>query len=65
MLINISAKAVRHAKCLTFQPVEVAVPRRLFAAILKRIQQLRKDAAGLALSGRFDEPFKLGPVVMA
>ena len=30
----------RHAKYVTFQLAEVAVPRRLFAAILDRITQL-------------------------
>jgi hypothetical protein len=33
-LIKIGAKVVRHAKAVTFQLVEVAVPRVLFAAIL-------------------------------
>jgi hypothetical protein len=40
-LIKIGAKVVRHAKYVTFQLAEVAVPRRLFAAILERIQRLR------------------------
>jgi len=30
----------RHAKYVTFQLAEVAVPRRLFASILDRIPQL-------------------------
>ena len=38
-LIKIGAKVVRHAKCVTFQLAEVAVPRELFAAILDRIQR--------------------------
>ena len=33
------AKVVRHAKYVTFQMAEVAVPRELFAAILERIQR--------------------------
>jgi hypothetical protein len=40
-LIKIGAKVVRHAKYVTFQLAEVAVPRKLFAAILERIQRLR------------------------
>jgi hypothetical protein len=40
-LIKIGAKVVHHAKYVTFQLAEVAVPRRLFAAILERIQRLR------------------------
>ncbi|GJM24824.1 MAG: hypothetical protein DHS20C16_12390 [Phycisphaerae bacterium] len=40
-LIKIGAKAVHHANYVTFQLAEVAVPRKLFAAILKRIQRLR------------------------
>ena len=38
-LIKIGAKVVRHAKYVTFQLAEVAVPRELFAAILDRIQR--------------------------
>ena len=40
-LIKIGAKVVRHAKAVTVQLAEVAVPRRLFAAILERIDRLR------------------------
>lgn len=40
-LIKIGAKVVRHAKAVTFQLAEVAVPRALFAAILRRIGRLR------------------------
>ena len=40
-LIKIGAKVVTRSKSLTFQMAEVAVPRRLFAAILGRIDQLR------------------------
>jgi hypothetical protein len=40
-LIKIGAKVVSHAKAVTFQLAEVAVPRALFAAILGRIGQLR------------------------
>ena len=38
-LIKIGAKVVRHAKYVTFQMAETVVPRRLFAAILDRIQR--------------------------
>jgi hypothetical protein len=40
-LIKIGAKVVRHSKYVFFQMAEVAVPRKLFAAILERIQCLR------------------------
>ena len=39
-LVKTGAKVVRHAKYVTFQLAEVAVPRRLFAAILDRIGRL-------------------------
>ena len=39
-LIKIGAKVTRHSKYVTFQLAEVAVPRRLFAAILDRIERL-------------------------
>jgi len=39
-LAKIGAKVTRHAKYVTFQLAGVAVPRRLFAAILDRIAQL-------------------------
>lgn len=35
------AKVVRHAKAVTFQLAEVAVPRALFEAILEQIGRLR------------------------
>jgi len=40
-LVKIGAKVVRHAKYVTFQLAEVAVPRKLFQAILRRIAKLR------------------------
>ena len=40
-LIKIGAKVVRHSKYVFFQMAEVAVSRKLFAAILERIQHLR------------------------
>ncbi len=39
-LVKIGAKVVRHAKYVTFQLAEVALTRRLFAAILDRIERL-------------------------
>jgi hypothetical protein len=38
-LIKIGAKVVRHAKYVTFQLAEVAVPRELFATILDRVRR--------------------------
>ena len=38
-LIKIGAKVVRHAKYVAFQMVEVAVPWRLYRAILERIRR--------------------------
>jgi hypothetical protein len=40
-LVKIGAKVVRSARYVTFQLAEVAVSRRLFAAILQRIERLR------------------------
>lgn len=34
------AKVIRHAKYMTFQLAEVAMPRRLFAEILDRMARL-------------------------
>ena len=39
-LVKIGAKVTRHAKYVTFQLAEVAVPRRLFTAIHDRIARL-------------------------
>jgi len=39
-LVKIGAKVVRHAKYVTFQLAEVAITRKLFAAILERIERL-------------------------
>ena len=44
-LIKIGAKVVAHAKYVTFQLAEVAVPRQLFAAILEEIGRLRLACA--------------------
>jgi hypothetical protein len=40
-LVKIGARIVRHGRYVVFQLAEVAVPRALFAAILKRIDRLR------------------------
>jgi hypothetical protein len=39
-LVKIGAKVVRHARYVVFQMAEVAIPRRLFATILRRISRL-------------------------
>jgi hypothetical protein len=44
-LIKIGAKVVCHSKYVTFQLAEVAVPRKVFAAILRRIDRLRLACA--------------------
>ena len=38
-LIKTGAKVVRHARYVTFQLAEVAVPRKIFAAIFARIRR--------------------------
>ena len=40
-LIKIGAKVVRHGRYITFQLAEVAIPRSLFANILRLIDDLR------------------------
>ncbi len=40
-LIKIGAKIVRHARYVTFQMAEVAIPRKLFREILRRIDRLK------------------------
>ncbi len=40
-LIKIGAKVVAHSRYVFFQMAEVAVPKRLFRAILDRIRRLR------------------------
>ena len=40
-LIKIGAKIVCHARYVTFQMAEVAIPRKLFRAILQRIARLK------------------------
>jgi hypothetical protein len=43
-LIKIGAKVVHHARRVVFQLAEVAIPRPLFAAILRRIERLHLTA---------------------
>ncbi len=40
-LIKIGAKVVRHGRYVTFQLAEVAIPKSLFAEILRLIERLR------------------------
>ena len=47
-LIKIGAKIVHHARCVTFQLAEVAIPRTLFREILRRIEQLKRRPPALA-----------------
>ncbi len=44
-LVKIGAKMVRHGRYVTFQLAEVAIPRRLFAEILRLIDGLRPKPA--------------------
>jgi hypothetical protein len=44
-LIKIGAKIVRHGRYVTFQMAEVAIPRALFADILRRIDRFRPKPA--------------------
>jgi hypothetical protein len=50
-LVKIGAKVFAHARYVIFQMAEVAVPRTVFAAILGRIQRLRRPAVGVLPSG--------------
>ncbi len=47
-LIKIGAKVVHHARYVTFQLAEVAVPRRLYRAILERIRRFAALSARAA-----------------
>ena len=44
-LIKIGGRVVRHGRYATFQMAEVAIPRRLFAEILRLIDDLRPKPA--------------------
>ncbi len=39
--MKIGARIVRHGRYVVFQLAEVAVPRKIFAKILRRIDRLR------------------------
>jgi hypothetical protein len=43
-LIKIGAKVVSRSRYITFQMAEVAVPRKLYAAILRRIRRFSEPA---------------------
>ena len=47
-LVKIGARIVRHGRYVVFQLAEVAVPRALFAAILRRIDRLRGPPVAMA-----------------
>jgi hypothetical protein len=47
-LVKIGARIVRHGRYVVFQLAEVAVPRALFAEVLRRIDQLRPKPPPLA-----------------
>jgi hypothetical protein len=47
-LIKIGAKVVSHGRYVTFQMAEVAIPRKLFAAIMQRIAALRSPPIAVA-----------------
>jgi len=47
-LIKIGAKVVTHGRYVTFQMAEVAIPRKLFAAIMQRIAALRAPPMAMA-----------------
>ena len=47
-LVKIGARIVRHGRYVVFQLAEVAVPRALFATILRRIDRLRGPPVAVA-----------------
>jgi len=47
-LVKIGARIVRHGRYVIFQLAEVAVPRAVFVAILRRIDRLRGPPVALA-----------------
>ncbi len=47
-LIKIGAKIVSHGRCVAFQMAEVAIPRNLFADILRMIAELRPPITSTA-----------------
>jgi hypothetical protein len=46
-LIKIGAKVVSHGRYVAFQMAEVAIPRKLFAAIVERIATLRSPPVAM------------------
>jgi hypothetical protein len=48
---RIWSRIVRHGRYVVFQLAEVAVPRALFAAILRRIDRLRGPPGAMAETG--------------
>ena len=44
-LVKIGGKVVQHGRYVTFQLAEIAIPRRLFADILRLIDGLRPQPA--------------------
>ena len=44
-LVNVGAKVVSHGRCVAFWMAEVAIPRNLFADILRMIAELRPPPA--------------------
>jgi hypothetical protein len=42
-LIKVGGKIVRHDRYVTFQMAEVAIPRDLFADIIRRIDRLKPN----------------------
>jgi hypothetical protein len=47
-LIKIGAKVVSHGRYVTFQMAEVAIPRKLFAAIMRNIAAFRAPTLATA-----------------
>jgi len=47
-LIKIGAKVVSHGRYVAFQMAEVAIPRNLFADILRLITELRPPPAAVS-----------------
>jgi hypothetical protein len=47
-LIKIGAKVVSHGRYVAFQMAEVAIPRTLFADILRLVAELRPSPAALS-----------------
>jgi hypothetical protein len=47
-LIKIGAKVVSHGRYVAFQMAEVAIPRTLFADILRLVAELRPSPASLS-----------------